>query len=113
MKRAQEITGLYENKVMLLTIDTVIDTVKETGGAGLRLEVLIKPAIRAAAGKELPQDHAPFPFGLLPGNKDEYMITGGAFKGQRGFFTRDPSGAVTGVDLSGRLFSRIQQPQRL
>jgi len=43
----------------------------------------------------------------LPGDKDEYTITSGAFKGQRGFFTRDASGAVTGVDLGGRLFRRM------
>jgi hypothetical protein len=72
----------------------------------LRLEVLIKPEIRAAADKELPGDHAPFEFGLLTADADEYMITSGAFKGQRGFFTRDETGAVVGVDLAGRLFSR-------
>jgi len=27
--------------------------------------------------------------------------------GQRGFFTRNESGAVVGVDLAGRLFNRI------
>ena len=37
----------------------------------------------------------------------EYIITSGAFKGQRGFFTRDESGAVVGVDLAGRLFNRV------
>jgi CubicO group peptidase (beta-lactamase class C family) len=97
--RAQEIVGKYENDVMTFTIDTV--------GAGLRLEVLIKPEIRAASDRELPQDHAPFDFGLLPGDKDEYIITGGAFKGQRGFFTRDKRSTVVGVDLAGRLFSRV------
>ncbi|WP_236030983.1 serine hydrolase domain-containing protein [Ktedonospora formicarum] len=97
--RAQEIVGKYENDVMTFTIDTI--------GEGLRLEVLLKPEIRAAADKELPPDHAPFDFGLLPGDKDEYIITGGAFKGQRGFFTRDQNGTVVGVDLAGRLFSRI------
>ena len=98
--RAQEIAGKYENELMTFTIDTV--------GARLRLEVRIKPEIRAAAEQEPPQDHAPFDFGLLPGNKDEYIITSGALKGQRGFFTRDKSGAVVGVDLAGRLFSRVQ-----
>lgn len=78
-----------------------------TDGAGLRLEVRMKPAIRAAADKELPPDHAPFDFGLLPGDADEYIITSGAFKGQRGFFTRDESGAIVGVDLAGRLFNRV------
>jgi CubicO group peptidase (beta-lactamase class C family) len=97
--RAQEIAGNYENEVMTLTI--------AAGEAGLRLEVLMKPEIRAAADKELPPDHAPFDFGLLPGDTDEYILTSGAFKGQRGFFTRDDSGAVTGVDLAGRLFNRV------
>jgi hypothetical protein len=75
--------------------------------AGLRLEVLMKPEIRAAADTELPPDHSPFGLGLLPGGTDEYIITSGAFKGQRGFFTRDNSNAVVGVDLAGRLFSRV------
>jgi len=97
--RAREVVGSYENDVMTLTIGT--------DGAGLRLEVLMKPEIRAAADKELPPDHAPFDFGLLPGDADEYIITSGAFKGQRGFFTRDESGAVVGVDLAGRLFNRV------
>jgi len=77
-----------------------------TDQSGLRLEVLIKPAIRAAADKELPPDHAPFDVGLLPGRTDEYVIISGAFQGQRGFFTRDHTGVVTGVDLAGRLFNR-------
>ncbi len=96
---AREIAGNYENDVMTLTVGT--------GGSGLRLEVLLKPEIRAAAGKEPPPDHAPFDFGLLPGDRDEYIITGGAFQGQRGFFTRDETGAVVGADLAGRLFRRV------
>jgi CubicO group peptidase (beta-lactamase class C family) len=97
--RALEIAGNYENEVMTLTI--------AADGTGLRLEVRIKPEIRAAAGKEPPPDHAPFDFGLLPGDADEYIITGGAFQGQRGFFSRDAKGAVVGVDLAGRLFQRV------
>ena len=96
--RAREIAGNYENDVMTLTIGT--------GGSGLRLEVLLKPEIRAAAS-QAPPDHAPFDFGLLPGDGDEYIITGGAFQGQRGFFTRDGTGAVVGADLAGRLFRRL------
>jgi len=46
--------------------------------------------------------------GLLPRDADEYVLTSGAFKGQRGFFTRDEKGAVVGVDLAGRLYSRVQ-----
>ena len=74
--------------------------------AGLRLEVRIKPEIRAAADTEPPADHAPADFGLLSGDADEYIITSGALKGQRGFFTRDETGAVAGADLAGRLFRR-------
>jgi CubicO group peptidase (beta-lactamase class C family) len=94
--RAAEITGAYENDAMTFTITT--------DGTGLSLEVLLKPEIRAASEVELPADYDPFDFGLLAG--DEYIVTSGALKGQRGFFTRDDSGAVVGVDLAGRLFTR-------
>ena len=96
--RAREIVGTYENDVMALTV--------ARDGAGLRLQVLLKPEARAAY-KEAPPDHEPFDFGLLPGDEDEYIITSGAFKGQRGFFTRNEHGTVEGVDLAGRLFTRL------
>ena len=54
-----------------------------TDAARLRLEVRIKPENRAAADKELPPDHAPFEFGLLPGDGDEYVVTSGGMKGAR------------------------------
>jgi hypothetical protein len=95
--RARTVVGSYENEVMTLTIGT--------DEAGLRLEVLMKPEIRAAADKELPPDYPPADLGLLPG--DEYIITSGGLKGQRGFFTRDDSGVVVGVDLAGRLYRRV------
>ena len=102
--RARQIVGGYENDAMTLTVDT--------NGAGLRLEVLIRPEIRAASDKEMPPDHVPAEFGLLPGNADEYVITSGAMKGLRGAFTRDKSGAVVGIDLAGRLFSRVPTPSQ-
>ncbi|HTJ37621.1 MAG TPA: serine hydrolase domain-containing protein [Dactylosporangium sp.] len=94
--RALEVSGGYGNDAMTLTI--------ATDGAGLTLDVRIRPQIRAAAKTELPADHEPAPIGLLAG--DDYVVTAGGLKGQRGFFTRDASGAVTGVDLAGRLFTR-------
>ena len=97
--RAQEILGSYQNDFMTLTI--------ETAGAGLRMDIRIKPEIRAGAKTELPPDAEPADMGLLPGDKDEYIITSGAYKGQRGIFTRDESGAITGVDLAGRIFKRV------
>jgi CubicO group peptidase (beta-lactamase class C family) len=96
--RALEVVGSYENDISTLTIT-------RTDGPGLSLEVLMKPESRAAY-KEMPPDHDPFELGLLPGNSDEYILTSGAFKGQRGFFTRNQTGAVVGVDLAGRLYSR-------
>lgn len=96
--RAAEIVGAYENDAMTFTV--------ATDGTGLSLEVLLRPEIRAASEVELPADYDPFDFGLLPG--DEYIVTSGALKGHRGFFTRDDSGAVVGVDLAGRLFNRVR-----
>jgi hypothetical protein len=103
--RAQEVAGRYENKVMTFTVG--IDGADPGVGErmALRMEVRIKPEIRVAADKEPPPDPAPFEVGLLP--RDEYIVTGGEYAGQRGFFTRDASGAVTGVDLAGRLASRV------
>ncbi|HET9171928.1 MAG TPA: serine hydrolase domain-containing protein [Actinospica sp.] len=98
--RAQEVVGAYENDAMTFTITT--------DGAGLTLEVLIRPEIRAASEVELPADYPPFPFGLLAGGADEYIVTDGAMKGQRGFFTRGADGGVTGVDMAGRLFTRVR-----
>jgi hypothetical protein len=94
--RAREIVGSYDIDAMRLVIAT-----DETG---LTLEVGIKPEVRAASDSEMPPDYAPAAVGLLPGDADEYIITEGGLKGQRGFFTRDESGAIVGADLAGRLF---------
>lgn len=97
--RAREVVGNYANDFMTLTIGA--------DGAGLTLDVRIKPEIRAAAKTEPPPDLAPANIGLLAGDTDEYVVTGGAMKGQRGLFTRDERGAVVGIDLAGRLFKRV------
>ena len=100
--KARDVVGNYENDFMTFTIGT--------DGTGLRLDVRIKPEIRAAAKTEPPPDLPPADIGLLPGDGDEYIITSGSLKGQRGFFTRDERGAVVGVDMAGRLFKRVQKP---
>ena len=97
--RAQAVVGRYENDAMTLTI--------RTDGARLTLEVDIKPEIRAAADTELPPGYPPADIGLLPGDGDEYILTNGGMPGQRGFFTRNESGVVVGVDLAGRLFNQV------
>jgi len=100
--KARDVVGNYENDFMTFTIGT--------DGTGLRLDVRIKPEIRAAAKTEPPPDLPPADIGLLPGDGAEYIITSGSLKGQRGFFTRDERGAVVGVDMAGRLFKRVQKP---
>ena len=96
---AQEIAGHYENEFMTLIFDTDGDT--------MTVECRIKPEIRAASETELPPDMPPAGLGLLPGNGDEYLVTGGGLIGQRGFLTRDANGAIIGADLAGRLFNRV------
>jgi CubicO group peptidase (beta-lactamase class C family) len=103
-ERAREIVGSYANDMMTLII--------ATEGAGLTIECGIKPEIRAAADTELPPDLPPAGLGLLPGDADEYIVTGGGLKGQRGFFTRDESGVIVGADLAGRLFNRVSLVSR-
>lgn len=97
-RRAREVAGRYEIDAMNL------DIVAEDGR--LTLAVGIKPEIRAASDAEMPPDHPAAAIGFLPGAADEYVVTEGGLKGQRGFFSRGADGAVTGVDLAGRLFGR-------
>ncbi|MEU6317943.1 serine hydrolase domain-containing protein [Streptomyces sp. NPDC047009] len=96
--QAREVAGRYEIDAMNLDI--------ATDGALLTLAVGIKPEIRQASDVEMPPDYPAATMGFLPGPGDEYIITEGGLKGQRGFFTRDETGAVTGIDLAGRLFGR-------
>ncbi|MFJ1796322.1 hypothetical protein [Kitasatospora griseola] len=79
-----------------------------TDGGRLTLAVGIEPEIRAASDTEMPPDHPAAAIGFLPGDGDEYVITEGGLAGQHGFFGRDTDGAVTGIDLAGRLFGRTQ-----
>jgi CubicO group peptidase (beta-lactamase class C family) len=96
--RAREFVGHYENDVMDLDV--------ATDGAVMTLAIDIKPQIRAAADEELPPGYPREEIGLLPGDGDGYIIIDGGMKGMRGFFTRDDSGAVVGIDAGGRIMRR-------
>jgi Beta-lactamase len=96
---AREVAGDYDMESMWITV--------AGDGTELTLAVGIKPEIRAAAETDLPPDYAPAAIGRLPGDGDEYIITEGGMKGQRGFFTRDEHGVVVGVDLAGRAAMRV------
>jgi CubicO group peptidase (beta-lactamase class C family) len=96
--RARELVGVYDVDMLTLIIST--------DGTSLTLELRIKPEIRASADKKLTPDYPPAGIALLPGDGDEYVVTEGSLKGQRGVFTRDESGVVVGVDLGAELFNR-------
>lgn len=97
--RAQESAGTYENDAMRFVI--------VAGDTGMTLEVGLKPEVRAAFASDAPPDYPPAAMGLLPGDGDEYILIDGGMKGQRGFFTRDHNGAVIGIDLAGRIATRV------
>jgi CubicO group peptidase (beta-lactamase class C family) len=97
---ARKVAGHYANDAMTLTITTE--------GLGLTLECLLKPEVRAGLDTDPGPDYPPAGIGLLPGDGDEYIVVDGGLKGLRGFFTRNESGIVVGVDLAGRLFNRVQ-----
>lgn len=94
--RAAEAAGRYEIDAMNLDF--------ATDGERITLAVGIKPEIRENADVEMPPDHPPAAVGFLP--RDEYVITEGGLAGETGYFSRDDTGAIVGVDLSGRLFAR-------
>ncbi|MFC4117995.1 serine hydrolase domain-containing protein [Nonomuraea zeae] len=96
--RAREVAGRYEIDAM--NIDVAAD------GHRLTLAAEIKPEIRQASEADMPPDYPPAAIGFLPGDGDEYIVTEGGLKGQRGYFTRDDGGAIVGIDLAGRLFGR-------
>jgi CubicO group peptidase (beta-lactamase class C family) len=102
-ERAREVVGSYGNDYMIVTI--------VNDGEVLTLDARIRPEVRAGAESEPPPDVSPADIGLLSA-ADEFIVAGGYLKGQRGFFTRDGAGMVVGVDLAGRLFSRISQTNR-
>ena len=50
------------------------------------------------------REEPPYPIRLLSG--DRFLVTGGSMEGQRGVFVRGADGAITGVNLGGRLALR-------
>jgi CubicO group peptidase (beta-lactamase class C family) len=96
--RNHTVVGRYEIDAM--NLDVADD------GERLTLAVGIKPEIRAASDTEMPQDYPAAAMGFLAEDGDDYIITEGGLKGQRGVFTRDENGAVVGIDIAGRLFGR-------
>ncbi|NUP53200.1 MAG: serine hydrolase [Catenulispora sp.] len=96
--RNAAVVGRYEIDAM--NLDVADD------GARLTLAVQIKPEIRAGADVEMPPDLPASAMGFLAEDGDDYIVTEGELKGQRGYFSRDEDGVVVGIDLAGRVFGR-------
>jgi CubicO group peptidase (beta-lactamase class C family) len=107
-KQARQVVGRYEIDAMSLDV--------ATDGTRLTLAVDLKPEVREASDEEMPPGYPAAAIAFLAGDGyggyggyDEYIVTEGGLKGQRGYFSRDDNGAVVGVDLAGRLFNRVVQ----
>lgn len=94
--------GTYETIIVLVDVEP-------TDGQ-LVARIKIKPEMRQTlidAGQDPDEPQPDFPLGLLARDDDKYIITDGAGKGMKGYFTRDGDGRVDGVHLGGRLATRV------
>ena len=102
--RLQQYAGRYE------TISAIADISVDDGG--LLLDIEIKPETLKQlfeSGEDEPPDYPPFPLGILPGDGDRYIVTGGPAKGMKGYFVRDPDGNIEAVHAGGRLATRTAE----
>ena len=93
--------GRYE------TVAAIANVTSADGGLVINVE--IKPEARAQLhedGQDVPEQ-PPIPLGLLDGEGDRYIVTGGPAKGMRGYFVRGASGEIEGVHVGGRLATRV------
>lgn len=89
------------------TYDSIALSAAITAGDGrLSVKIDIKPEVLAETG-ELDQFDAPIPLGLIAGEDDRYVVTAGAMRGLRGFFTRDADGRIDSINLGGRRCDRL------
>ena len=97
----EQYTGRYE------TIAAVCELTAD--GGRLIAKIDLKPdfaAMLREQGEDVPDDQPPIPLALLAGEGDQYIVSEGAGKGMRGYFTRDADGKVVGVHMGGRLATR-------
>ncbi|GLZ76609.1 penicillin-binding protein [Actinorhabdospora filicis] len=97
--RTAVFAGRYDIDAMTVTV-----TSQESG---MTIAAAIKAEVRATSTDEMPPDIDAAPMGMLDAESDEFIVVDGGLKGQRGVFHRDASGAITGLDLAGRLFARV------
>ncbi len=88
------------------TYDTIAVTYTlELTAEGLMMSWVEDPAALAELGEE-PTDEPPEPIGILPGDGDRSIVTGGPAKGSRGYFTRNANGRINGIHVGGRYATR-------
>ena len=92
-----EYVGTYDTIAVTYTLELTAE--------GLMMSYVEDPAALAELGEE-PSDEPPESIGLLPGDGDRSIVTGGSAKGMRGYFTRDASGRVNGMHVGGRYATR-------
>ena len=92
-------TGGYDSAALGVAITAA--------GGGLSVKIDIKPEALAEVG-EIDQFDAPIPLALLAGDDDRYIVTDGAMKGVRGYFTRGADGAVDSINLGGRRCDKLR-----
>jgi CubicO group peptidase (beta-lactamase class C family) len=93
-----EYTGDYDAIALSVTIAPSLPN--------LVVRTSMKPEILAELG-EVNENHEPLLLGLVTDGPDQYVVTEGAMKGMRGYFTRDGSGRVDSVNLGGRRCDRL------
>jgi CubicO group peptidase (beta-lactamase class C family) len=93
-----EYTGEYDAIALSVTIAPSLPN--------LVVRMSMKPEVLAELG-EVNQDNEPLLLGLVADGQDQYVVTEGAMKGMRGYFTRDGSGRVDSVNLGGRRCDRL------
>lgn len=94
--------GTYETIIVLCDVTT-------TGGQ-LVVNVRVKPEMAETlreAGQDPDEPQPEMPLGMLSEDGDRYVITDGAAKGMKGFFTRDAAGMVEAINLGGRLATKV------
>jgi CubicO group peptidase (beta-lactamase class C family) len=91
--------GRYE------TIAAIYDVTVADGS--LVLTETTRPEVLAQLGEEA-RDDPPEPLGILPGEGDHYVITGGPAKGMRGYFSRAGDGSIDGMHVGGRYATRVR-----
>jgi CubicO group peptidase (beta-lactamase class C family) len=93
-----EYTGDYDAIALSVTIAPSLPN--------LVVRTSMKPEVLAELG-EVNENHEPLLLGLVTDGPDQYVVTEGAMKGMRGYFTRDGSGRVDSVNLGGRRCERL------